>query len=401
MDEIVQYIIEFLLYGNKEAAKQVAYNVDPTKCYRYRVCIQANGHLGKDWVLPNLSGDSRSFSDSGPSAKSGPVVFTTDIIYNTAFFISRAEELINPQRDEHGRLCAKHSILGQDLRLMHPIIDEYSRVLMQALGLELPRPGFAAINLTHDIDVLDHYRHLRGALGGIRRGQFKEVIAAWRDIDNDPAYTFDWLMEQDLKVKQHHPETQMIYFVKHTTGKGYDYPQYNLQGKDFRRLSSFLTQQGAILGLHSSYYKLSTNQLDGFSTLYTLNSKLHRSHFLRCDIQRLQQLVEAGVTDDYSMGFADHIGFSMGTCRSFRWIDPIHYRLTNLTIHPLAIMDNTLSDEQYMNLNPEKALEVCQQTIQQVRQYRGELNLLWHNTTVNQPYHSLLYNQVINYLCSL
>lgn len=385
MNEIVEYIIEFLLYGNKEAAKQVGYNVHPTECYQYKVCIQPNGHLGKDWVLPDLS----------------LPILEQDIIYNTAFFLSKAEELIHPQRDKHGRLCAKHSILGQTHRLINPIIDEYSRVLMQALGLELPKPGFAAINLTHDIDILDYYRHLRGAIGGISRGHLKEVLASWRDLHNDPAYTFDWLMGQDLQVKQHHSESQIIYFVKHTKGKGYDYPQYNLQGKDFRQLSSYLTQQGAILGLHSSYYKLSTNKLYDFSTLYTLNSKLNRCHFLRCDIERLQQLVAAGVTDDYSMGFADHIGFSMGTCRSFRWIDPVHYRLTNLTIHPLAIMDNTLSDEQYMNLSPEKAWETCQQTIQQVRQYHGELNLLWHNTTVSQPYHSLLYEQVINYLCNL
>ena len=61
-------------------------------------------------------------------------------------------------------------------------------------------------------------------------------------------------MEQDRQVIKRLPQTQVIYFVKHTTGKGYDYPQYNLQGKDFQQLSSYLTQQGAILGLHSSYY---------------------------------------------------------------------------------------------------------------------------------------------------
>lgn len=376
MDEIIKYIIEFLLYGNKEAAKQVGYTGDPTECYRYKVCIQPNGHLGKDWVMPDLS----------------LPILEQDIIYNTAFFLSHAEELIQSKRDAHGRLAAKYSILGQTQRLMHPIIDEYSQALMQALGLELPKPGFEAINLTHDIDVLDHYRHLRGALGGIIRGHFKEVMAARHDIHNDPAYTFDWLMEQDLKVKHRHPELQIIYFVKHTTGKGYDYPQYNLQGKDYRQLEQTLLAHGAQIGWHSSYYP---------TPLLPYSPTPHRSHYLRCDIHRLQQLVEAGVTDDYSMGFADHIGFSMGTCRSFRWIDPVHYRLTNLTIHPLTMMDNTLSDEQYMNLSPEKALEMCQQTIQQVHQYYGELNLLWHNTTVNQPYHSLLYSQVINYLCNL
>lgn len=389
MNEIVEYIIEFLLYGNKEAAKQVGYNVHPTECYQYKVCIQPNGHLGKDWVLPDLTGDSRSFSDSGLSAKGGPIVFTTDIIYNTAFFLSKAEELINPQRDKYGRFCAKHSILSQDLRLMNPIIDEYSRVLMQALGLELPKPGFAAINLTHDIDVLNYYRHLRGAIGGISRGHFKEVIAAWRDIHNDPAYTFDWLMEQDRQVVKRLPQTQVIYFVKHTMGKGYDYPQYNLQGKDFRQLSSYLTQQGAILGLHSSYYPTPL-------PLYT--STPHRSHFLRCSIEKMQALVAAGVTDDYSMGFADAVGFRLQTTRPVRWIDPINFKLTSLTLHPLTIMDRTLNDKRYMNLSEEEAYCYCQQLIDKVRQYNGELTLLWHNTSVNSTYLGSLYSSLLDTL---
>ena len=399
MKNVIQYIIEFLLYGNKEAAQQVGYTVDPTKWSRYKVCIQPNGHLGKDWVLPNLSGDSRSFSDSDLSAKGGPVVITTDIIYNTAFFISRAEELLNPQRDEHGRFLAKHSLLGQGNQLMIPIIDEYSRVLMKALDLPLPTRGFATINLTHDIDILTQYRHLRGAVGGFLRGQGKEVFTAWRDIHRDPAYTFDWLMEQDLNVVRHKPQTKMIYFVKHTLGKGYDYPQYNLRGKDFRNLAHTLTEHGALLGWHSSYYEqLSTSKLDGFSTLYTLNSKLNRSHFLNCSIDKMRTLAAAGVTDDYTMGFADKAGFRLQTTRPVRWIDPVTFELTNLVLHPLTIMDCTLQNEQYMNLSEEEAFYYCQQLIDKVQQYNGELTLLWHNHIMQDPYHQALYKEILRFI---
>ena len=391
MDEIVEYIIEFLLYGNKEAAKQVGYTVDPTKCYRCKVCIHPNGHLGKDWVLPDLSAESSLAAQRSGSPQDGPIVFTTDIIYNTAFFISRAEELINPQRDEHGRFLAQHSILGQGNRLMIPLIDEYSRILMKALDLPLPTSGFSAINLTHDIDILTRYRHLRGAIGGIMRGRLSDVFAAWRDIHHDPAYTFEWMMNQDLQVVKQLPQTKLIYFVKHTLGKGYDYPQYNLRGKDFRRLTHYLLSHGALLGLHSSYYP---------TPLPPYSSTPHRSHFLRCSIEKMQALVAAGITDDYTMGFADRAGFRLQTTRPVRWINPITFELTNLVLHPLTIMDCTLQNEQYMNLNEQEAYYYCQALIDKVKQYNGELTLLWHNHVFTDFYHLILYPEILNILCA-
>ncbi len=400
MDEIVEYIIEFLLYGNKEAAKQVAYNVDPTKCYRYRVCIQANGHLGKDWVLPDLSAEGGLTAQQSFSPKDGPIVFTTDIIYNTAFFISRAEELINPQRDEHGRFLAQHSILGENNRLMIPLIDEYSRVLMKALDLPLLPSGFSGINLTHDIDILTRYRHLRGAIGGLSRGHWKDVIAAWKEIHNDPAYTFEWMMNQDLQVVKQLPQTKIIYFVKNTSGKGYDYPQYNLRGKDFRQLAQYLTEHGALLGLHSSYYELGNlGKLDNLGNLDNLEKK-HRSHFLRCSIEKMQALVTAGITDDYTMGFADQAGFRLQTTRPVRWINPVTFELTNLVLHPLTIMDCTLQNEPYMHLNEQEAFYYCQALIDKVKQYNGELTLLWHNHVFTDFYHLILYPELLNLIGS-
>ena len=90
--------------------------------------------------------------------------------------------MINNQRDEHGRFLAKHSILGQNNRLMIPTVDEYARMLMKLLDLPMPTPSFSRIFLTHDIDSIEQYRHWRGALGGILRGKVREVIAALKDI---------------------------------------------------------------------------------------------------------------------------------------------------------------------------------------------------------------------------
>lgn len=378
MKEIIDYIITWLCYGDAEAAKRVAYTDDERALETHDVIIVPCGHMGRDIVAPDLK---RAVVEMPAKNKS---IIRTDIVYTTFFFISRAEELINSQRDEHGRFAARYSILSQKSRLQIPRLDEYGRLLLKQLGLPVPEAGFGHIYLTHDIDAISQYRHLRGALGGFQRGEAKAVLAAWRDIHNDPLYTFPWLLEQDSKVAG----AEAIYFVKRTHGRGFDYPQYCLHGRDFKRLKHMLRHNNVYLGVHGSYY----------GTIPKIEySRMFRAHYLRSSIDHMQRLADAGYTDDFTMGFADSAGFRLQTSRAVRWINPKTYQLTSLTLHPLIIMDNTLSQANYMNLTEDEAYFLCERLIDKVRLHHGDLCLLWHNNNI-QPstYHRSLYEKVIS-----
>ena len=402
---IIDYIKQFLLYGNAEAAQRVGYTADEQEWNQYAVVIVPNGFLGNSLVLPDMNRPQME-------QRSKTLVIRTDLIYNTFFFISRAEELLNHQRDEHGRFCARYSILGYGNRLQIPIIDEYAHILMKHLELDIPAPRYSHIYLTHDIDTISQYRHLRGFLGGLYRGEWRQALNALTDIRRDPVYTFPWLIEQDAKV----PTAEVIYFVKHTQGKVYDYPQYNLQGTDYQQLETLLLQSHARLGIHSSYYgweqgpknkeqrlnspdsKCSeTNVTSPGSWLLAPGSFLHRSHYLRCSIDNMQALADAGVTDDFTMAFPDQAGFRLQTSRPVRWINPKTYTLTPLTLHPLTVMDCTLSNTNYMNLQTEdEAYFFCEQLFDKVRQYAGDITLLWHNSNPSgNPYHKSLYIKLL------
>ena len=392
MDEIINYIKTWLLYGNADAAQMIGYTADEREWQKYKLVIVPNGHLGKDIVLPDLTTPVVEQWSASASAEQTVAVIRTDLIYNTFFFISRAEEVINKQRDAHGRFAAAYSVLGEHNRLMVPTLDEYARLVMKAVGLPLPPSGFAHIYLTHDIDTIAHYRHLRGALGGLWRGEWRQVLRAWRDMEDDPAYTFPWLVEQDKRV----PLAEKIYFVKHSFGKGYDYPQYNHHSPDAHRLRKFLEWNKLTIGWHSSYYGVGSieqrsKRRDELS--------VHRSHYLNCSIANMRKLVELGVTDDYTMGFADQAGFRLQTSRAVLWIDPERMQLTELVLHPLIIMDVTLSSKNYMALDQVEATYVCQQLIDKVRMHNGDLCLLWHNTSINQTdYHKSLYPELLRSL---
>ena len=399
MKEIVDYIIQFLLYGNVEAAKQVGYTVNEAEWQNYRVVIVPNGQLGKEIVMPELDRCAvERYAVVGGSASPEDEAITryiirTDIVYNTFFFISRAEEVINIQRDEHGRFLAKYSILGQNNRLMIPTVDEYARMLMKLLDLPLPTPSFSQIYLTHDVDTIAHYRHLRGAIGGIVRGEWRKVMASLRDIHNDPAFTFSWLIAQDKKVEG----AERIYFVKDTMGKGYDYPQYKLDGKDFETAEQLIENSGAKIGWHGSYYGG-----DKANRLLGDKAGLHRSHYLRCSIDQMQRLAEVGVTDDFTMMFPDQVGFRLQTTRPVRWINPKTMQLTDLTLHPLTVMDCTLSNSNYMNISEDEAYFECQRLFEKIHQNAGEVVLLWHNTTpAGNTYHRSLYPKLLEIVGSL
>ena len=398
MNEIIQYIISFLLYGNENATNLVGYTSDQTQWENYRVVVVPNGKFGKEIILPDLQEvqlESILLDDKCV------YVIHTDIIYNTFFFISRAEEIINSQRDHHGRFLAKFSILGEKNRLMIPILDEYARLLMKLINLPMPTPSLSKIYLTHDIDTIAQYRHFRGALGGILRGQIREVVSSLKDIHNDPAFTFSWFISQDKKVEG----TKCIYFVKDTLGKGYDYPQYELFGKDFETVKDMIEQSGAEIGLHSSYYGHESTLSEVYGRLLIQQNEqpekpiCHRSHYLNCSIDQMQHWAKMGITDDFTMMFPDQVGFRLQTTRAVRWINPETMQLTNLVLHPLTIMDCTLSNPQYMNLCEDEAYFECERLIEKIRQNAGEVVLLWHNTSIHQDsYHRTLYPKLLDML---
>ena len=383
MQAIIDYIITFLLYGNSPAAKQVGYTADESQWEKYRVVIVPNGLLGKEIIMPHLD-ELQVEQIEAPDDQPTRWIIRTDMVYNTFFFISRAEELINPQRDEHGRFAAKYSLLSQHNRLMIPLVDEYARMLMKLLDLPLPTPSFSKIYLTHDIDSIAQYRHLRGAVGGIIRGEWRKVLASQKDIHNDPAFTFPWLIAQDKKVKG----AECIYFVKDTPGKQYDYPQYNLRGKDFALVKQTLETSGAKIGLHSSYY--------GIHGAESWKEGGHRSHYLRCSIDQMQALADAGIRDDFTMQFPDQVGFRLQTTRPVRWINPKTMQLTDLLLHPLTVMDCTLSNTNYMHLSEDEAYFECQRLFEKIHQNTGEIVLLWHNTNpTGNTYHRSLYPKLL------
>jgi len=91
-------------------------------------------------------------------------------------------------------------------------------------------------------------------------------------------------------------------------------------------------------------------------------------------------LVQLGIRDDYSMGYASHPGFRAGIAMPFNFFDIARNETTALLIHPITLMDVTMRD--YLRLSPEKSLEMTGNLIRTVRSVHGEFISLWHNESL-------------------
>ena len=379
-----------------------------------------------DPLLPVIYGDI-NFQENLPSddyryqsttSFSHRVCLPIDIFGSAFFMLTRYEELVKPDRDEHDRFPANASLSFQERFLMRPIIDEYVEVLWVAMQILWPnlkrRKHIYKLIPTHDVDrpfgVTGENRGLVfRRLGGdmLRR---KSLIMASRRAASflmpgqigdwlDPNNTFDWIMDQS----ERHGLQSVFYFI---AGKSSNYENgYDLISSRIQRLLDRIHQRGHIIGLHPSYGTLGRSDLlsleadnlrraiDTAGVKQELQSS--RQHYLRWHAKRTwADLERAGIKQDSSVGFAQNVGFRAGTCRSYSawsWQEGKPIRLTE---QPLIAMEGSLLFKKYMAVPLSTLREQLRILSNITKLYGGNFVILWHNDAVMGL--KGLYKEVLN-----
>jgi hypothetical protein len=434
MPDIIKYIIRFLVGEGlpSEFLEQIGYTANQEDFHKYKLVILPSSFFSTEiyGTLASLPHLPLQIWEESPILFGNPVVeqisntivLHADLIASTYFLISRYEEMVQKgKRDVHGRFPGKESLPYRAGFIDSPLVDEYGKLLRTKLretGFEVPEPPqeIKKIYLTHDVDQLSHYRSFRGFMGGLLRGirrpneGNKAIKSYFGGLKNDPWYTSPWLFKLDNSVRQKlgANRCEPIVFIKVGGGsRKEDKPFIAHHIPDFQTLIKLCKRKNISFGLHTSYEAgIHPDRIAGEKKHLERVSKktilYNRNHFLNSrEPQDMQALIDAGITDDFTMGYAAVAGFRLGTCRPVKWINPIKKELTSLTLHPLTIMDGSLSDKRYMYLNAHDAYEYCIRLIDMVENWSGELVLLWHNTSVEdnpQSYHRNLYSEIIKYL---
>lgn len=430
MNDIIRYIIRFLLGDETpaEVADLIGYTSDERAFPNYKVVILPSGFFddgtyGTPASLPSMPLQQYEnvpvlFGNPCIETKNDILFVHTDIIAGSYFLLSRYEETIcRKVRDEHGRFTGRASLPFRAGFLHRPVVDEYGRLLrgwLTQTGVKISESpsGIRRINLTHDVDAPFAMRTWRNVLRGIKEGQKIGTLlrVKFGALEDDPNYTFPWLLDENCRLetccgKEH---CQSLFFFRAGGADMQDKPRYNLQGKDMQSLLALIADSGGVCGLHSSYQagrepSLVAEEKAVLEQILGRKVTINRHHYLTSrEPEDMAALENAGITDDYTMGYADVAGFRLGTSRPVQWIDVKNRRLSSLILHPLTVMDGTLWDTKYMGLDHLAAKSYCDRLIEQVRRFHGELTLLWHNTAFVDDeisgYLKILYRELLDEL---
>ena len=203
-------------------------------------------------------------------------------------------------------------------------------------------------------------------------------ISVLSGSSDDPYDTYEWI---DVLHKQNGLNTK-AFFLCANHSRPYD---IGLPREEVVGIMQTMTKWD--LNWHPSYRAMTSlhqGDLDAFSEEKKLFPGLTsevRAHFLRCDVRHWSKLVEMEVKDDFSLGYADVAGFRSGICRPYPAFDLINDRELPLTIHPVVVMDSTLSS--YMGLSPKEGVELVVELNNEVRSVGGLMTTLFHNTSVS------------------
>ena len=334
-----------------------------------------------------------------------------DIFAASFYLVTRYEEYLPHINDKHDRFQAKDSILFKMNMLEKPLVNIWAIELGNILtaiypDLHLKKKAFTFIP-TYDVDAAWAYRHkgifrtTASFARDIINLDFKECKRRWGVLIgryNDPFDTFDYQIQLQKELKLH-PK----YFI--LCGE-YDLNDKNisLRNNNFQNLIKRLGDYASV-GIHPSYSsylnkgKVKT-EVQNLSKVLNREIIMSRQHFLRLRMPLSYQiLIDLDITDDYTMGYATLTGFRAGIADTYRFFDLEHDNVTNLNIHPFAVMDGTLRD--YLDLNIDESYEKTAKLIDEVKKVNGTFILLWHNETLSDEKRwtgwKALYRKILDY----
>ncbi len=317
--------------------------------------------------------------------------YKIDPLASIFYVLSRMEEYIVKNRDQHDRFIAKESILYRFDWMEKLVCERWSMDLiakMQQHGFnETVNPIPLKIIPSFDIDNAYAFLHkglLRrwGAIVkdflGNKWKRMNERNRVLLGLKKDPYDTF----EQILQLTNDFDEIFVFWLLG-------DYAKYDRNVHHKKKAQRNLIRQvneSAVLGIHPSY-KSNSYEYFFYVEKERLEHIIHapiihsRQHFLMLKFPNTYRtLLEMGIKHDYTLGFAEELGFRAGTVRSFKWFDLLRNETTDLVIHPFSYMDGTLND--YLRLNPDEAIQKIKVLFTEVSQFGGDFIFIWHNETI-------------------
>ncbi len=319
-----------------------------------------------------------------------------DLFAATFYLITRYEEYLDKERDEHGRFPAHKSMAVEHDFLHQAVVDRWCLMLLEVLlqyypDLKYKRRKFR-YRPSYDIDLAWAFknkgvlRNLGGLAYNLRHREMANVrqrLSVLLGGNPDPYDTFAFQRE----LQKTHRLDPIYFFLVGDYGE-FD-KNISIENLSFQELIRS-TGDHAEVGVHPSYdsnengeaLELETKRLQRILKKDIVQS---RQHFLRLDLpDTYQQLIEHDITADYTMGYSKGVGFRAGTCTPFYFYDLTLEMRTSLKVYPFMLMDVSL--RLHLGLEVDKALALAKKLVDETALVNGLFMTLWHNHTLSETH---------------
>ena len=311
-----------------------------------------------------------------------------DPIATVFYILTRYEEYTGISEDEHGRFPFEESILKKFNWIEKAMCDRLSIAICGSIGVDVSPVAKVKLIPTFDIDNTFAYRLKYGMREFASKtrdvlSNNKERNKERKDVKKggkDPYDTYELIRE----IVQGNRDARVFWLVGDWAKKDRN---VSIKEPDHKTLINEMSKSVTI-GVHPSYrsfqrkdvVEMEKLRIEKIINLEVINS---RQHFLRFNLpQSYECLIESGIKHDYSMGFAESVGFRCGTSRSFKWFNLQKNSETDLSIHPFVYMDGTLNE--YMNLSIEESKVKINKLYNEVLSFGGDFIFVWHNETIGE-----------------
>ena len=309
--------------------------------------------------------------------------FPFDIFAATFYLLSRYEEYLPHEMDMYGRYAHQNSFAFKEGFLNIPLVN----IWIQDFGRSL-KSKYSIFNFqysifnflpTYDIDIAYSFKHkgLLRNLGGFLRSPSLERLTVLANLKKDPFDSYEFM-------QQLHSENELepiYFFLVATSGSMYD--------KNISPYSSAMWQlikrhaKKYTIGLHPSWRSnnnmtILNREKKVLETAAGVPVKNSRQHYIKLSLpDTFKKLIEAGIENDYSMGYGSINGFRASVASSFCWYNLKDEKITALKLHPFCFMDaNSFYEQQ---LNADQAYDEIIHYQEVCKKVNGNFISIFHN----------------------
>ncbi len=314
-----------------------------------------------------------------------------DIFAASFYLLSRYEEYLPHEKDMYGRYAHENSLAWKEGFLNIPLVNVWLGDLKKVLQLKFPNFKPLTSNFKHlptyDIDEAysfkhkDWWRSAGAAVKDLLKGKFNRLALRRNVLSNkvaDPFDSYEWL---DKLHQQHKIIPRYFFLVPEKTG------QYDRNILPTEKALQQLIKQHADkyqIGVHPSWQSgdepsLIKKEKETIENITGKKVKSSRQHFIRFALpQTFRHLIDAGVKEEFSMGYGSINGFRASVASPFFWYDLEKEETTSLLLYPFCFMEANSFFEQ--KISPQQALQEMRQYYQEIKKVNGTFVSIWHNT---------------------